>query len=790
MSESIKKRFNEAKIGANLYRSIQRTSIDGAFLVDAKGQLLTANDAFHRLLGYGRSELPGRRIYDIEAATTPFETARRKRAIEENACARYETLYARKDGRQIDVEVTEYPIAVGSGLKLAIVRDITERKRTEELIKESEGRFRSLAESATDAVIGCGSEGRTVSYWNKAAESIFGYKAEEIVGKPLNFVIPERLRKAHSGKIKHLISTKEYERVKRVFETVGMRKDGSEFPIELSYGYWTSKGEVYFVAIVRDITDRKKAEQALKRATAYLESILNSSLDLIFTIKKDATFGYFNPQLDRVTGYTPDSLKGKPFVEFIPDYLKDFMLDQWREINETGIPQTYETEIIKADGSIAHVLVSASVLKGYDEFLVMLRDITERKMTEQSLAKGKAFGDILNSVNATLSATFAVRETIPAVIERTAKAIRASSAIMLLRRGERWKVEHFIGLPRELADKSFSDDDPKLFIKATGVDEPLAIYDACKDPRASREACEIYGIGSLLAIPLKVREETTGILFFLRSTVEYFDEVELDFAVKLCASISLALENARLYEAQRSIADTLQSALLTIPERIPGIEFAHLYRSATEIAQVGGDFYDLFELEHGRVGLLIGDVSGKGIEAATMTSLIKDAIKAYAHVDPSPASIMAKTNHLAIEASTPMAFATAFFGILNTRTGALAYCNAGHPLPIIKRATSGVFQLSSMSTVIGAFADVDFEEETAELFDGDVLFLYTDGLTEARRGIHLFGDERLIDLLSICPPSPKKIPSCIFDEVLKFSGGILQDDVALLALTVSQVETK
>ncbi len=785
MGEPIKREFDDSNIGAGLFRAILRSSLDGAFLVDAQAKFRSANDAFCRLIGYGRSELLGMQIRDVDvAARSLLEVARRKRAIEENACARYETLYAKKDGGLLNVEVTEYPIAIGYGLNLAIVRDITERKRTEELLKESEQRFRSLIQSSPDAIIGCAKGGSVVTFWNKAAETTFGYSAEEMVGKELAKIIPVHLRELHKIGVERLLKKGIATYVGETREFEGLRKDGSVFPIEISLGAWSHKGETFFIAIVRDITERKRAEQELKRVSTYLESILNSSLDLVFTVKKDATFGYFNPQLQRVTGYTPGELKGRPFIDFIPGHLKNFMLDKWREINETGIPQTYETEIIKADGQIAHVLVSASVLKGYDEFLVMLRDITERKLTERTLAKGKMLSDILNDVNATISATFAVRETIPEVIERVAKAIRATSALMLMRTAERWKIEHYMGLPKEIAEKSFSDDEPKPFLRSAEIGEPLTIVNPREDPRANPEDCELYDVGSLMVVPLKIREASMGILYFSRAAIEAFDDTERDFAVKLGASISLALENARLFEAQRNIADTLQAALLTIPQRIPGISFGHLYRSATEVAQVGGDFYDLFELEHGRVGILIGDVSGKGVEAATMTSLIKDAIKAYAHVDQSPASIMAKTNHLVLEASTSMAFATAFFGILDARTGTLAYCNAGHPFPIVKRA-SGAFQLSKMSTVVGAFADIDFEEETLMILKGDVLFLYTDGLTEARRGIDLFGEERLIDLISKCPPSPEKIPYCVFEDVIEFTGGVLQDDVAVLALSLA-----
>lgn len=111
--------------------------------------------------------------------------------------------------------------------------------------------------------------------------------------------------------------------------------------------------------------------------------------------------------------------------------------------------------------------------------------------------------------------------------------------------------------------------------------------------------------------------------------------------------------------------NTLQQALLTVPAEIKGISYGHLYRSATATAKVGGDFYDIFELEHDRVDIVIGDVSGKGLEAATLTSLAKNTIKAYAYEGNSPAEVITRMNDVVRKALTSAAFITVFFGILD-----------------------------------------------------------------------------------------------------------------------------
>jgi PAS domain S-box-containing protein len=132
--------------------------------------------------------------------------------------------------------------------------------------------------------------------------------------------------------------------------------------------------------------EKRALEEEVRQTKNYLQSILDNSLDLIFTVRKDGTFGYVNPQLEKITGYSKNQFVGKHFMEFIPEHRKEFMLEKWREMNE-GISGTYETEIIKADGTLMQCLVSHSIVEGFDEFLVLLKDITERKRVEEELKR-------------------------------------------------------------------------------------------------------------------------------------------------------------------------------------------------------------------------------------------------------------------------------------------------------------------------------------------------------------------------------------------------------------------
>ena len=205
---------------------------------------------------------------------------------------------------------------------------------------------------------------------------------------------------------------------------------------------------------------------------------------------------------------------------------------------------------------------------------------------------------------------------------------------------------------------------------------------------------------------------------------------------------ALAAENQRLYQQQFDIAENLQGALLDIPAEIGTVKLGHLYRSASEAARVGGDFYDVFGDREGNVGILVGDVSGHGIQAARTATLVKDVVRAFAHQSLEPDEVLGHTNQLLIEKGLP-GFVTVFLGILDCGTGRLRYASAGHPEAILRKASGNMEKLLSRSSPLGVFAEATWMMRDVELVTNDRLLLYTDGVTEARRDGELFGEERL-----------------------------------------------
>jgi len=251
---------------------------------------------------------------------------------------------------------------------------------------------------------------------------------------------------------------------------------------------------------------------------------------------------------------------------------------------------------------------------------------------------------------------------------------------------------------------------------------------------------------------------------------------------------SLAAENARLYEAEHRISETFQEALFAMPYEIPTVDYFVKYVSAAEHARVGGDFYDLFEIEAGEVGIVIGDVSGKGLGAAAVASMVRNVIRASAVDCASPASVMAKTSDVVFRFTGSETFVTVFFAILDTRSGDLTWVSAGHPPALIKRVGGPVDVLGLTSPLAGAFLHAEYEEHSTTLEDGEVLFLHTDGLNEARVNGELYGESRAMLALSTLPSggSPESVVNAVFADVQAFAGVRHQDDMALMAVRLAR----
>lgn len=462
----------------------------------------------------------------------------------------------------------------------------------------------------------------------------------------------------------------------------------------------------------------------------------------------------------------------------------------------TASAASVEQRFVRADGTQVWTNMTVSQLveaaSGRRYYLQIVDDISVRKAAEAALRRGKELSDTLTSLDAAMGATRDADEIVEGVVREAAEALGVQMAVLLEPGDGGWSVRSATGLGAPRNREAMAACGGRIaevvaeMRKAVILSDP---YDT--DPRLDGECLEALGMRSLLAAPMCLRDDVEGVLVFVDPAEPLgFSDSEVEFATRLARSLALALENAELYAAEHRIADTLQAALLDVPAAIGGMTFSHRYRSATEATRVGGDFYDLFDLGSGRVGVIIGDVSGKGLEAAALTSFVKTTIKTHAFDGSAPAAVMAKANDVLIRSLLKASFVTVFFGVLDTATGRLTYCSGGHPPGIVKGPSDVSVLPGTDSPVLGAFADMVFSQREVRLLPGDCLLLYTDGVTEARGPGGFYGDERLLELVEAADAGdPEGLATAVLEGVLAWTGGTLRDDVAILALAVDQPRT-
>ena len=403
----------------------------------------------------------------------------------------------------------------------------------------------------------------------------------------------------------------------------------------------------------------------------------------------------------------------------------------------------------------------------------------------ESMQETARLSDALNVVNASVHSTLELDEVMQRALEAGVEVLACDAGTIEMYERDEWIVRYQTGFSAQDVGIHLGADQTPNAARAARELTTIAINDMAGNEKLEVGFVKRYGLRSVLAVPLVAKTVVIGCALFYTSTrARHFTDAEIDFGQKLGSVVSLSLENARLYGAERGIAETLQKALLSLPDTVSGIEFAPFYQSATESTLVGGDFYDIFELDDRRIGITIGDISGKGLDAAVLTSLVRNTIRAHANVgEKTPAHVLTLTNNIVTKSTPTEAFATVFFGILDREDGRLVYASAGHTTSAIVRQDGTLTRLGATSPILGAFADLEFAQCDACLERGEILFLYTDGLTEARCDRELYGEGRLFaGLISANHTSARSVAENAVTNVVSFAGNHLRDDLAILAV--------
>jgi serine phosphatase RsbU (regulator of sigma subunit) len=316
----------------------------------------------------------------------------------------------------------------------------------------------------------------------------------------------------------------------------------------------------------------------------------------------------------------------------------------------------------------------------------------------------------------------------------------------------------------------------------------LAATDDAESLRVLRE----LRLESALIVPLKVRNRTIGALTLAYTgSGRSYDEDDVGLARSLAVRAALAIENARLYTERSHIAQTLQRSLLppALPD-VPGLELAARYRAAGDQNEVGGDFYDAFRAaEDGAWTVLIGDVSGKGAEAAALTSLTRHTLRAASLRTIDPIESLELLNEALWAQSDPAGrFCTVLYAQVkpDAHGAEVTLATGGHLPPVILRAGGRVERVQVRGALVGGLREPRFGERRIRLDHDDLLLLFTDGVVELRLrgpdGVDV-GDRALEEVLAAHRgASAEEIVAAVEHRAVELQGGEPRDDIALLAL--------
>jgi len=407
-----------------------------------------------------------------------------------------------------------------------------------------------------------------------------------------------------------------------------------------------------------------------------------------------------------------------------------------------------------------------------------------------------------------VGSTIKRKELLRIIMETAAKTLRAEGASIIL--VDKEKQELFF----EVATGEKGDEVREVrlrmgegiagWVAQTG--ESVLIPDAATDPRWSNRVSTRVGMPTrnMLCVPVASNGETLGVLQVINKKRNgTFRRSDLRLLELLASPAAVALENMLLYEALVKSMETLRETTaakerleseLKIAQDIqrsflPGDSFAaanvELAARLQPAREVGGDLYHFLDLGEGRLLICLGDVSDKGMPAALFMSGLMIWIKAKSRAYDSPAGIVADINR-EVSADDSTMFATMFLAVLDTRSGRLRYCDAGHCTPYLLGEDGAASPLeTSKHLPVGVFDDTEYEDREIDLAPGQTLVLYTDGITEAESPSgEWFGTNGLLAALSSCGGlSPKETADRLVERVKSFSAGLSpSDDIAVMAL--------
>jgi PAS domain S-box-containing protein len=537
---------------------------------------------------------------------------------------------------------------------------------------------------------------------------------------------------------------------------------------------------------------RARLERARDRYETLLVALSEVGEGMV--VVEDERCVYANPAFERLSGYSAAELAAM-------DSIFDLVAEEDRadarrraalRVDAGLVDPTYRLAIRRRDGERVQLELAGvpSLTDGRRQLVVVVRDVTARRSAEDERERLLARSALLAEASSLFDQTLHQERTMRTVARLAVRDLADCCVILLAdapgivrrvtavaREPER---ERALAEAQAIHPVSLHPGSPLTRVLAGG---PSEVVRGESQPQLLRAV----GMSASAIVPLRARGRVLGVL---EAAFEHLDPAEQDDVLELFEDLArraaLALDNARLYEERTAVARTLQRSLLP-PElpSIPGMQVAARYLAAGAGNEVGGDFYDCFATGGGDWAVVIGDVCGKGAEAAAVTALARYTLRASVLHSRRPRTVLRQLNEALLRQALDYRFCTVLYAALTPREKGATACVAtgGHPLPLVLRAGGGVERAGSPGALLGILDDPLITEERVELAPGDALILYTDGVVEASPADHALAPERLAELLLTCVGRDAgAIAEAVERKALEVQDGRLRDDVAVVVL--------
>ena len=567
-------------------------------------------------------------------------------------------------------------------------------------------------------------------------------------------------------------------------------------------------GERFALAI-----DNASLYEAAERSLGLLDTLIATAPVGLAFLDTDRRYVRVNEALAAINGRPVEDHVGR-LVDEVPGPLGEQLAGVHREVitaREPRLEREGSGETPGAPGDTRHWISSLTPVRGLDGQTVIgvgvtVIDITERRALLQAERDARLRADFLARAGGILDSSLDFEQTLSNVANIAVPEIADWCTVGILDESGRMREVATANVDpakravaRELSERFPPDPESPtgtLAVARSGetafvreiTDEMLVA--GIQDPD-QLALIRRLGLRSAIIAPMTAGGRTSGTLTLASAEGgRLFDEAVVQLAEELARRAGVSIENSRLYTERTRIAHTLQVRLLPdrLPE-IPGVVLAARYRAAGELNEVGGDFYDVFPRSESEWALVVGDVSGKGAEAAAITALARYSLRTAAMEEGAPSEALRRLNQAMLGDGTSQ-FATVVLAYISAAADGgldVRVALGGHPPPLVLRADGGIETPGSYGVLLGMLEDPALHDRSLALHRGDAMLLYTDGVTEAGSRDRPLGEHGLRDLVSrLREREPEQIVDAVEQAVVAAQTGEPRDDIALLALTVSR----